>query len=128
MFHLFVVIFFSLIIKTIDAVCPLTLHSKCLCDPINLITNCSNGNISDLSILHDIPIQTKILIFRGNNLNRLPIDAFGLDRKQPKPLLEMDLSANNISFIDEKTFRGFESLKKLILNNNQIVITGKHLM
>lgn len=114
----------STLLETAVSVCPLTLHGKCLCDSINLVTNCSNANLTDLSILHDVPIQTKVLIFTGNNLNSLPIDAFGVDRKQPKPLLEMDLSSNNISSIHEKAFRGFDSLKKLILNNNNIVITG----
>uniref|UniRef100_T1KN92 LRRCT domain-containing protein n=2 Tax=Tetranychus urticae TaxID=32264 RepID=T1KN92_TETUR len=107
-----------------NSLCPLLLSSVCQCDVKNFITNCTGSNITDLAWLHDIPIETKTLVLSGNDIPRLPKDVFGFRRKEPKPLEYLDLSNNKIQLINGKSFRGFSLVKKLILNNNQILITG----
>ena len=106
--------------------CPLLLRSVCSCDSKNLITNCTSSNITDITWLHDIPIETKQLILTGNDMPKLPRNVFGFESKQIKPLEYLDLSNNKIQLIDGESLHGFKLVKKLILNNNQILITGKN--
>ncbi|XP_015793884.1 trophoblast glycoprotein-like [Tetranychus urticae] len=118
---------FTLVSSESTFVCPPSLlTANCTCETTSYIVNCSSevNHRNKLNWLHDIPIETKTLIINGHNLATLTKDTFGAAKDEPKLVEYIDLSNNNIQFIDGQTFSGFTNVKKLILSHNKIRITG----
>ncbi|RWS11490.1 trophoblast glycoprotein-like isoform X1 [Dinothrombium tinctorium] len=112
--------------------CPQPLR-KCSCRPVQLvedqspvyITNCTNTNFNNATVLKYVPIETEILIFTGNNLSMLPPNLFQTDVHYEK-LQIIDLSNNSIESVRGKTFHNVRSVRKLILSHNKFKILGDH--
>lgn len=123
--------------------CPSEFPSKCNCgrlaleqaDPLllpyygKLVVNCSYTNLTDAAFLKFIPTWTQVLIFTGNSFkSELPVNLF--DSDVPKRSLDslevIDLSNNQITSIRGKTFHNVKNVKKLILDNNNLLMTGEH--
>lgn len=118
--------------------CPLEFRNRCSCGRFTIkapdgkayqrfVTNCTNGGFSDANVLRALPVETQILIFTGNNLAELPQNLFGNDgQKQYVDLKVINLSNNKISAIHGKTFHNVRNVTKLILDHNELLITGQH--
>lgn len=110
-------------IKT-DTGCQGEFQEKCRCGIGSyrgfnkFITNCTNTGFKEPSMLRQLPIETEVLIFTGNNIESLPPNLFGNETSYTK-LTDVDLSNNNISKIQGKAFHRIPNVKRLILNNNR---------
>lgn len=113
-----------------DDQCPPPLNT-CECveqllhDRYVYVTNCTNTNFTDVNLLRFVPNKTQILIFQGNFFPELPVNVFGEKRNQHDALEVIDLSNNQIEHVHGKSFHDVNFVKKLILSNNNIFITGK---
>lgn len=114
--------------------CPPQFMSRCTCGKVtedkksSFVVNCSGANFNDTSMLHFLPNATEILIFTGNNLSSdLPTNIFGADSINNFDKLRLiDMSSNQIRSLKGKTFHKVKSVRKLILDNNELLITGEH--
>lgn len=125
--------------------CPPQLPSTCKCGSLELhqaepmllpyygklVVNCTATNLTDASILKFIPDWTQVLIFNGNNFPELPANVFddsddSSSQKTLSSLETIDLSGNQITSIRGKTFHLVKNVKRLILDNNKLLITGEH--
>lgn len=97
----------------LSAACPL--RCDCFTDNRGIATvDCQN--ISLTSIPSGIPANCNILLLRDNNLSKLPAYSF----ENITQLLLLDVSGNDIKFIDVNAFLGLSKLKTLRLNRNNI--------
>jgi len=117
--------------------CPNEFRGRCQCGRISsssespfrgsYVTNCTNANFTSTAMLAVLPEATEILIFTGNSLvTELPANLFGKGERSYDKLHMIDMSNNKIRSIKGKTFHGVRHVKKLILNNNRLLITGEH--
>ena len=113
--------------------CPAEFKGKCHCGTVPYgnsgrelyVTNCTNANFTDASMLVQLPIETEILIFTGNNITNLPANLLGQDASYEK-LHTIDMSNNNIRSIKGKTFHNVKSVRILTLDNNEIEIDDEN--
>ncbi|KAL1456733.1 hypothetical protein WDU94_001437 [Cyamophila willieti] len=85
------------------------------------IVNCTDTNLTDAKLLENLPLETEVLIFTGNNISELPSNIFGIDDTYTK-LQVIDMSNNNIKLIHGKTFHHVDNVERLILNHNDLHI------
>ncbi|XP_064093308.1 trophoblast glycoprotein-like [Macrobrachium nipponense] len=84
--------------------------------------NCTNTGFSSADMLTYLPEHTEVLIFTGNTIETLPANI--LDNfKEYENLETIDMSNNDIRFIQGKTFHKVYNVRTLILNHNDIDIT-----
>lgn len=81
---------------------------------------------SDTDMLEKIPKNTEVLIFNGNNVPDLDWNLFGI-WDQHTELKVVDLSNNRIRTISGKTFHKVGFVRRLLLDHNDILISGPHL-
>lgn len=112
--------------------CPLEFQGRCQCGNIpygperkmTFVTNCTNFGFDNADMLQKLPLETEILIFVGNEVRTLPMNIFSLNVQYDR-LHTIDLSNNKIQLIRGKTFHKVTSVRKLILNDNDIHIVSK---
>ncbi|KAI9559713.1 hypothetical protein GHT06_013718 [Daphnia sinensis] len=109
--------------------CPPDFGGRCVCGQANYngkeryLVNCTNTHFNDAAMLEKLPIQTEVVIFTGNNVTSMPWNVFG--KMNDYPYLEViDMTNNNIQEIKGKTYHHVKNVKTLILNHNQLNITG----
>ncbi|KAG7174626.1 SLIT and NTRK-like protein 2-like [Homarus americanus] len=113
--------------------CPESFKGRCKCGNITSIysstnkftVSCTDSGFTNASMLQDIPENTEILIFTGNNVPELPFNIFNNYLKLLDVLETVDMSNNNIRFIQGKSFHKVYNVKTLILNHNALEITDK---
>ena len=113
--------------------CPKVFSGRCNCGPAwykawnsdrkMWITNCTNTGFTDPGILENIPAQTEVLIFYGNQFRRLPWNLFGMWENHTS-LEVVDLTNNQIQEIQGKSFHKVHNVKRLILNHNDLYIVS----
>jgi Leucine-rich repeat (LRR) protein len=74
-------------------------------------------------MLEFLPDETEVLIFTGNTLGFLFHNLLGLTQEH-ELLKVIDLSNNNITEISGKAFHKVSNVEILILNHNNLKITG----
>ena len=80
------------------------------------MVNCTNVQLNLIPTY--LPVSTTDLLLNGNNLKRIqPYQFFGRFN-----LITVDLSHNQIGFIEEKSFHGLTRLTTLKLSNNELQI------
>ena len=75
-------------------------------------------------MLEFLPDETEVLIFNGNNIEYLPNNVLGITQEH-ELLKVIDLSNNNISEISGKAFHKVRNVEILILNHNDLRISGE---
>ena len=75
-------------------------------------------------MLEFLPDETEVLIFNGNNVEYLPNNVLGITQEH-ELLKVIDLSNNNISEISGKAFHKVRNVEILILNHNDLRISGE---
>lgn len=93
------------------------------------VVKCIDQYFTDPSVLTYLPTWTEVLIFTGNNLSDTGLisNLFNTSRLRSfERLHTIDLSNNQVTSINIRSFQGLKSLRKLILNNNDLSITGEH--
>lgn len=115
-----------------DTGCSKSFLGRCYCGKVlyerrfRYVLNCSNTGFRHTDMLGDLPPQTEVLIFTGNVIETLPWNVFGKFSEYPK-LEVVDLSNNNIREIKGKAFHKVYSVKRLILNHNDLyIVDEKH--
>ncbi|KAG8442918.1 hypothetical protein GDO86_011651 [Hymenochirus boettgeri] len=88
----------------------------CICSHTGgLNVSCSNANLKEIP--KDIPPETVLLYLDSNQITSIPNEIF----KDLHQLKVLNLSKNEIEFIDEHSFKGVaETLQTLDLSDNQI--------
>ncbi|PSN38068.1 hypothetical protein C0J52_16685 [Blattella germanica] len=109
---------------------PCAFNTKCLCgigqyqDKSNqTIFNCTNTGFIDTSALEQVPKDTQVLIFTGNNITELPWNILG-NFKTYEKLWVIDMSNNKIREIRGKSYHRVSNVKRLILNHNDLSISS----
>ena len=74
-------------------------------------------------MLQYLPRETQVLIFNGNNINIVPNNVFGQTMDHLN-LVVVDFSNNHINEITGKAFHLVNSVEVLILNHNNLQISG----
>lgn len=113
--------------------CPMRFAEKCHCGPGNyramfpdkkvFITNCTNTGFTDASILEYVPTETEVLIINGNHFPSLPWNILGIWNEFTN-LAVIDLTNNGIKEIPGKAFHKVSTVRRLILNHNDIYIVS----
>ncbi|XP_023333410.1 phospholipase A2 inhibitor [Eurytemora carolleeae] len=113
--------------------CPVRFAEKCHCglgsyrqmfpDRKVYITNCTNTGFEDPSVLEFVPRETEVLIFNGNRFPTLPWNILGIWNDFPN-LTVIDLTNNGIKEIPGKAFHKVSSVRRLILNHNDLYIVS----
>lgn len=113
--------------------CPIRFAEKCHCgmatyrdmfpDRKVYVTNCTNTGFTEPSVLEFVPRETEVLIFQGNHFPTLPWNVLGIWNNFTK-LAVMDLTNNGIKEIPGKAFHKVSTVKRLILNHNDIYIVS----
>lgn len=123
------VIIFLLTVALVNGIdgytgCQYEFVKRCHCGPgqyrgaMKYITNCTNSGFTNPTMLRQLPIETEVLIFTGNNIKSLPPNLFGNSHDYLN-LTDIDLSNNSIQAIEGKAFHHVPNVKRLILNNNR---------
>lgn len=86
----------------------------------------SNKSSSDSLMLEVLPPETEVLIFVGNKIEDLDWNLFGIWDKHER-LQVIDLSNNHIRSIAGKTFHKVSTVKRLLLDHNDLVISAENL-
>ena len=74
-------------------------------------------------MLEFLPEETEVLLFNGNNIPYIRQNVLGKDQEHAN-LKVIDFSNNNISEIAGKAFHFVRSVEILILNHNNLRISG----
>ena len=78
----------------------------------------------DTQMLQYLPIETQVLIFNGNYIDLVPNNVFG-QVEEHLNLKVIDFSNNHINEITGKAFHLVSSVETLILNHNNLQISGE---
>jgi len=109
--------------------CPSDFDDRCTCGMAiyngreRYVVNCTNTGFQHPAMLAVLPVATEVLIFTGNNITSMPWNIFGKMNDYPS-LDVIDMTNNNIQEIKGKTYHRVGNVKTLILNHNQLNITG----
>ena len=87
------------------------------------MTHDSFYRFTNTDMLELLPDETEVLIFNGNNINYLRNNVIGMVQEH-ELLKVIDLSNNNISEISGKAFHKVRNVEILILNHNDLRISG----
>jgi len=115
--------------------CPKIFKKKCTCKEQNYlryqptrndtyVVNCTNSGFRDTQMLQYLPIETQVLIFNGNYIDLVPNNVFG-QVEEHLNLKVIDFSNNHINEITGKAFHLVSSVEVLILNHNNLQISGE---
>ncbi len=115
--------------------CPAAFRKKCTCKEQSyaywhpernntFVVNCTNTRFHQADMLEMLPDETEVLIFNGNNIPYLKHNLLGITQEH-ELLKVIDLSNNNITEIAGKAFHKVASVEVLILNHNNLRITGE---
>lgn len=88
------------------------------------VVNCTNTQFDNADMLEYIPNETEVLIFTGNNIGFLRNNIIG-NYEDHLTLRVIDLSNNNLSEISGKAFHKVSEVRILILNHNNLRISGE---
>jgi len=88
------------------------------------VVNCTNSRFTNTAMLEMLPDETEVLIFNGNDISYLPNNVLGIVQEH-ELLKVIDLSNNNISEISGKAFHKVRNVEILILNHNDLRISGE---
>lgn len=88
------------------------------------VVNCTNTNFEDSTPLAQIPKETEVLIFNGNNVPYMRNNVIGMTNEH-EVLKVIDFSNNRIEEITGKAFHKVSNVEKLILDHNQLSISGE---
>lgn len=108
--------------------CGEAFRGKCSCgkgyylDRDYYLVNCTNTGFRDTEMLENMPSETQVLIFTGNNIPKLPWNVFGAPNGLEN-LLTVDLSNNHIREIQGKSFSNVQNVKRLILDQNDLSVS-----
>eukprot|EP00095_Tigriopus_kingsejongensis_P004630 maker-scaffold291_size219542-snap-gene-0.13 protein:Tk04630 transcript:maker-scaffold291_size219542-snap-gene-0.13-mRNA-1 annotation:"hypothetical protein DAPPUDRAFT_103849" len=116
--------------------CPAVFEKKCLCgrqtyhywdDPEELVyvVNCTNRGFTNTDMLDQLPDGIQVLIFTGNNIPTLAWNVLGVWDKH-EDLSIVDMSNNKIQEIPGKAFHKVGRVKRLLLNHNNLSVSGRH--
>lgn len=86
---------------------------RCECYNSSIKVSCDHKNITGNNIPH-FPRELHTLLLGYNLIERIPPTTFN----NMSNLFELDLSWNRLVYLDEGTFDGLASLRKLFLNGN----------
>ena len=89
------------------------------------VVNCTNAGFKKTNMLELLPNGTQVLLFNGNNLGQLDWNLLGVWDDHVK-LEVLDLSNNRITDIKGKSFHRVSYVKRLILDHNNLKISGIH--
>jgi len=113
--------------------CPIEFGQKCNCgfnyyrlwnwDRTVYITNCTNSGFTNPFKIEFTPKETEVLIMTGNNFETVPWNLLGILDDYDK-LEVVDLTNNKIKQIQGKSFHKVETVKKLLLNHNDLYIVS----
>jgi hypothetical protein len=109
--------------------CGVKFKNKCWCgkgdtvEGVRYIVNCTNSGFRDTSMLESLPPQTEMLIWTGNYVPELPWNVFGAINDLVN-LTVVDMSNNHIREIRGKSYHHVPNVKRLILNHNNLSISG----
>jgi hypothetical protein len=109
--------------------CGAKFKNKCWCgkgdtvEGVRYIVNCTNSGFRDTSMLESLPPQTEMLIWTGNYVPELPWNVFGAINDLVN-LTVVDMSNNHIREIRGKSYHHVPNVKRLILNHNNLSISG----
>lgn len=127
--YLFAVIFLALPIAIVNGGdCGPKFKNKCNCgkgeyiNEVRYIVNCTNTGFRDTSMLEQLPLQTEVLIWTGNDVPELPWNVFGAINDLTN-LSIVDMSNNRIREIRGKSYHHVPNVKRLILNHNNLSIS-----
>ncbi|CAG9768874.1 unnamed protein product [Ceutorhynchus assimilis] len=85
------------------------------------VVNCTDTGFTNSDMLMVLPKKTNVLIFTGNHISILPVNIFG-EQADLTALEVIDMSNNGITEIKGKTFHHVGSVRRLMLNHNNISI------
>ena len=74
-------------------------------------------------MLEQLPKETEVIIFNGNNVDYIPNNVFGIVHEH-EVLKVIDFSNNRIETITGKAFHKVSNVEILILNHNDLRISG----
>ena len=109
--------------------CPRDFRGRCICGKAiyngvsKYLVNCTNSGFDNAAMLEDMPVETEVLIFTGNNIASMPWNILGKMNNYPN-LEVIDMTNNKMKEIKGKTYHRVKNVKTLILNHNQLNITG----
>ncbi|XP_076304559.1 uncharacterized protein LOC143222230 [Tachypleus tridentatus] len=101
------------------------LCKQCLCPPGEVsedVLNCSQRNVDNLPVGINFPSNLKTVVLNKNSLKSLTSGTFNSGRS----VLHLDISSNQIDFIDGEALNKLENLKSLDLSNNKIWSLSAH--
>lgn len=101
-----------------DCICSKVIHN----DLTKFTVNCTDLGFRDVEMLRQLPAETEVLIFTGNNIPTLPWNIFG-DLRNLSKLTTIDMSNNKIHEIKGKTYHHVPNVELLILNHNNLKIS-----
>lgn len=115
--------------------CPAVFDKRCRCGKQfypywnanrndTYVVNCTDSGFTETKMLEMLPLETQVLLFNGNNINLLDWNLFGM-WDDHKYLEVVDLTNNNISEILGKAFHKVAQVKRLVLNHNNLKISGE---
>jgi hypothetical protein len=87
------------------------------------VVNCTKTNFEDADMLAQLPKETEVLIFNGNNVPYLRNNVIGMTEEH-EVLKVIDMSMNKIKEITGKAFHKVRNVEKLILDHNDLSISG----
>jgi len=100
--------------------CPLT--CKCRSD----LVLCESMKLTSFSMEEiSYPKDTSYLSFKNNQLNSIKTSHFSNNLENLRRLKLLDLSKNDLKFIEEPAFRQLRSLRKLVLQANELATLPK---
>ncbi|ESO93114.1 hypothetical protein LOTGIDRAFT_162140 [Lottia gigantea] len=94
-----------------------TNQSVCFCSLDGTFTDCSRRNLTFFPI---VPLETKTLNMSGNSLKKLDQDSLTNISTLSKSLKSLDISKNQISYIENGSLSNFTVLKILDVSVNHI--------
>jgi len=121
-------VFLAAVARSDDS-CPRDFGGRCLCGKVTYngqekyVVNCTNTGFNDPAMLEKLPVETEVVIFTGNNIRVMPWNIFGKLNDYPQ-LDTIDMTNNKIEEIKGKTYHHVGNVKTLILNHNNLNITG----
>merc|ERR1712223_59515 len=117
--------------------CPKVFNEKCHCKVQEypqwfkqgekvMVVNCTNSGFNDnTTMLKQLPLHTQVLLFNGNKIPYLDWNVFGV-WDDHVDLKVIDLSNNQIEDIDGKALHKVKNVKRLVLNHNNLKISGRY--
>lgn len=115
--------------------CPKIFKGKCQCGRKQtylwhperndtFVTNCTNQNFVEASMLRYLPNETEVLVFVGNHITYLENNVLGMTQEH-EVLKVIDMSNNRIEEITGKAFHKVRNVEILMLNHNNLKISGE---